>query len=803
MVTGRELANKIVASAGRLGMDPLDYATAISYETGGTFNPVQKGPTTKWGQHKGFIQFGEPQAKQYGVDWNNPVDSQLGEGGAVEKYFTQNGYKPGMDYRDVYSIINAGAPGRYNATDEAAGGAPGTVSDKVNSEQMMAHRAKAAQLLEGSYEPRISTSGRGNTDMPAPRTILDPRRSGSLLDQEPTVEEPKGFLEQVKASAKGGGLDINAGLSSLAEIITANARGEKADLAGVGAEWRAKRAGDTALAKEEQARQAAKYLFNDGTEAGNAAIEALSQGADLTSVMSSYQASTGRDFSREMQTDSQAAASALAQQNNAFTAGQNELNRAQETSERLGTQGFTLNRDMVDYSFRAGESAADRDLRIRTQEKDIAAAAGLQDNSQQFTAAQNAQANAWDVEADGVQNGFTAGESAKDRAMRLGEHDDNLAVDYEQLDLRRQEIENDDRFKTNAQRIDQYQFDTEMEITAAKYEQERGQTQDEGAAGKAAVIATLESIGDTELLAKVEAMPEAGFTPAVVGQMFDAAEILNPISTDEMTSDMKEAIWLADPNVSDEMKNALRTMQERDAGTETPATAAAKTWNEEGIKKDVAKMSEMGDKQATTTSMFNAITEMQTLMDANNGDLNTGIITKTLDGAIRAAQQLGLLGEDVSAMADDRARFDALAAAVFPSLRPTGSGATSDWEGGVYEKAFPNIGNTAATMTGQLEYYRNSLQQQQNQITFLQQTVGPEVRMQDALDQWKQKVDRGDPEASNTYYNADKITEANAADAVANSKLGIGSWVVMGGKPYLIGSQDTLDLFLQSTKGRN
>jgi hypothetical protein len=75
--------------------------------------------------------------------------------------------------------------------------------------------------------------------------------------------------------------------------------------------------------------------------------------------------------------------------------------------------------------------------------------------------------------------------------------------------------------------------------------------------------------------------------------------------------------------------------------------------------------------------------------------------------------------------------------------------------------------------------------------------------MQDALDQWKQKVDRGDPEASNTYYNADKITEANAADAVANSKLGIGSWVVMGGKPYLIGSQDTLDLFLQSTKGRN
>lgn len=151
------LAQGIYQSANALGMNPLDLATIVSYETGGTFDPTKAGPTTQWGQHKGLIQFGQPQAEKYGVDWNDPVGSQLGADGAVVRYFRDNGYQPGMGLLDAYSIVNAGAPGRYNASDANNGGAPGTVADKVN-DQMAGHRRNAERLLGGG----MSESGDGS-----------------------------------------------------------------------------------------------------------------------------------------------------------------------------------------------------------------------------------------------------------------------------------------------------------------------------------------------------------------------------------------------------------------------------------------------------------------------------------------------------------------------------------------------------------------------------------------------------------------------------------------------------------------
>ena len=143
----QSIASGLSEAANELGMDVVDLATIVSYETGGTFNPTKAGPTTKWGQHKGLIQFGEPQAKQYGVDWSNPYSSQLGKDGAIVKYFRQSGFKEGMGLLDAYSIVNAGSPGLYDRSDEAAGGAPGTVRDKVQK-QMAGHKAKARRLVE-------------------------------------------------------------------------------------------------------------------------------------------------------------------------------------------------------------------------------------------------------------------------------------------------------------------------------------------------------------------------------------------------------------------------------------------------------------------------------------------------------------------------------------------------------------------------------------------------------------------------------------------------------------------------------
>jgi len=141
-----EYQQYIADAARRLGMSPVDLATIISYETGGTFSPTQPGPVTKWGQHKGWIQWGEPQADEYGVNWNDPQS----QADAIVKYYEKNGWQPGMSMEDAYSIVNAGAPGRGGWSDAQNGGAPGTVRDKVNN-QMGAHRTKAESYMKGYY----------------------------------------------------------------------------------------------------------------------------------------------------------------------------------------------------------------------------------------------------------------------------------------------------------------------------------------------------------------------------------------------------------------------------------------------------------------------------------------------------------------------------------------------------------------------------------------------------------------------------------------------------------------------------
>lgn len=127
--------------------------TLISYETAGTFDPTKKGPTTQHGQHRGLIQFGQPQAKQHGVDWNDPINSQLGENGAVVNYMLASGFVPGKhNARDAYATINTGSPNTGHRSDANNGGAPGSAYDKYDT-QMEGHRAKAFALTGGEYSP--------------------------------------------------------------------------------------------------------------------------------------------------------------------------------------------------------------------------------------------------------------------------------------------------------------------------------------------------------------------------------------------------------------------------------------------------------------------------------------------------------------------------------------------------------------------------------------------------------------------------------------------------------------------------
>lgn len=149
--------NALQETADALQVPVEELATIISYETAGSMNPLQPGPVTdKWGQHRGYIQFGEPQAKQYGVDFSSAeaaARSQLGKDGAIVKYALAHGFKPGEhNPLQLYATINAGNPNKTGARDAAAGGAPGTVAEKYYT-QMAAHRRKVAASMGKSSGP--------------------------------------------------------------------------------------------------------------------------------------------------------------------------------------------------------------------------------------------------------------------------------------------------------------------------------------------------------------------------------------------------------------------------------------------------------------------------------------------------------------------------------------------------------------------------------------------------------------------------------------------------------------------------
>lgn len=190
----RELRDAVLAESQARGIHPSDLLTAISYETAGTFDPWKKGPTTKWGQHAGLIQWGEPQRQKYGVTPDMSITDQVKAAG---RYLDDAGVKPGMGLLDIYSAINAGRVGLYDRSDAAAGGAPGTVADKVAS-QMFGHRAKANALLGNEFSAAAPAPS-----MPAPQQVAG-TSGGATLPEAPaqTSGQPVSTAPLIEAMQK-------------------------------------------------------------------------------------------------------------------------------------------------------------------------------------------------------------------------------------------------------------------------------------------------------------------------------------------------------------------------------------------------------------------------------------------------------------------------------------------------------------------------------------------------------------------------------------------------------------------------
>lgn len=197
------MAEHIRRTAANLGINPSDLATAISYETGGKFDQNMMGGAG--GRYMGLIQFGPEEQAKYGVKQGMPLDAHFG---AIENFLRDRGVKPGMGMLDVYSTINAGSPGRYNASDANNGGMPGTVADKV-AEQMTGHRMRANALL-GTNDPASITPAIQNAAVAAqgPTGALAPGEAApaATAPADPSAAAAPGSIDVEKLIKAVGGM---------------------------------------------------------------------------------------------------------------------------------------------------------------------------------------------------------------------------------------------------------------------------------------------------------------------------------------------------------------------------------------------------------------------------------------------------------------------------------------------------------------------------------------------------------------------------------------------------------------------
>lgn len=136
-----EQTNALVEVAGELGVSPIDLATIIGFETGGTYDPGIVGG--EGGNYQGLIQFGGPERTAYGVVPGMSFEEQLR--GPVKRFFQDRFAVAGMstqgaNLEDLYTTVIAGNPGANRDAQDSFG-----TSARSGVAKMGPHRERAMQ----------------------------------------------------------------------------------------------------------------------------------------------------------------------------------------------------------------------------------------------------------------------------------------------------------------------------------------------------------------------------------------------------------------------------------------------------------------------------------------------------------------------------------------------------------------------------------------------------------------------------------------------------------------------------------
>lgn len=222
-------------AASELGVSTRDLAAIMGYETGGSYDPWQKGPTTKWGTHRGLIQFGEPQRKEYGVSKDQSFEDQLAD--SVVAYFKATGVKPGMGLAEMYSAVNAGGltngQPRWTKSD-----VPGkNVRTHVNDIESYWYPRAEATMAYATGVPMPPARGVSNTQYPQwdlpPVPGIQPVQSAAAAPASPSYDFASRVPEQFRdqAAERDAMLNGTSPPSSAAAPLTLAQRSEQAKAA--------------------------------------------------------------------------------------------------------------------------------------------------------------------------------------------------------------------------------------------------------------------------------------------------------------------------------------------------------------------------------------------------------------------------------------------------------------------------------------------------------------------------------------------------------------------------------------------
>ena len=187
-------AAALTRTAAELGIDPVDLATLMSYETGGKMSPSIRGG--KNNQHIGLIQFGAEEQKKYGASQGQSFQEQLG---AVKAYLLDRGTKPGDDLTTLYRIVNGG---NRNVPLTASDG-NGTIEQHVGR-MSGEHRENARRFLASADEGSARVGPMSQADIDKGAANLATRLAGKpeVLSQALTEYRQQVTLRQAQFKAE-------------------------------------------------------------------------------------------------------------------------------------------------------------------------------------------------------------------------------------------------------------------------------------------------------------------------------------------------------------------------------------------------------------------------------------------------------------------------------------------------------------------------------------------------------------------------------------------------------------------------